>query len=104
MKDEGEMLERRHLPDDFLAELAHEAAGSCAVTASLSAESLAQIELQAIEETIRRHNGNISAAARQLNVSRTTLYRRLNPSSATTTEIKKSWHRAHHKHEKAIKD
>ena len=59
------------------------------LTASSSAENLAQIELQAIEETIRRHNGNISAAARQLNVSRTTLYRRRKLSSATTAEIKK---------------
>ena len=92
------MLERRHLPGDFLAELTHEAVASRSVTAS--AESLAQIELQAIEETIRRHDGNISAAARQLNVSRTTLYRRLNPSSAT--EIKKVG--AQRKHEKAIRD
>src|SRR5205823_3906454 len=102
MKDEGELLERRHLPDDFLAGLAQEAAASHGISASPSAESLAQIELQAIRETIRRHNGNISAAARQLNVSRTTLYRRLNPASAATSEIKKAGRGAHHKQEKAV--
>jgi transcriptional regulator of acetoin/glycerol metabolism len=49
-------------------------------------DSLEQIELQAIQETIRHCNGNISAAARQLNVSRTTLYRKLKNSSFATPE------------------
>jgi transcriptional regulator of acetoin/glycerol metabolism len=38
---------------------------------------LEKIELHAIQETIRNNHGNISAAARQLGVSRTTLYRKL---------------------------
>jgi transcriptional regulator of acetoin/glycerol metabolism len=42
-----------------------------------SPESLEKIELHAIQETIRHNHGNISAAARQLGVSRTTLYRKL---------------------------
>ena len=42
-----------------------------------STDSLEKIELQAIQETIRHNHGNISAAARQLGVSRTTLYRKL---------------------------
>jgi transcriptional regulator of acetoin/glycerol metabolism len=40
-------------------------------------DSLEKIELHAIQETIRQYHGNISAAARQLGVSRTTLYRKL---------------------------
>ena len=85
MMDAGEKLERRHLPEDFIEELgAAPAAASArdpvtapAIMSSMYSESLEQIELQAIQETIRHCKGNISAAARQLNVSRTTLYRKL---------------------------
>ncbi|HKQ25502.1 MAG TPA: sigma-54-dependent Fis family transcriptional regulator [Burkholderiales bacterium] len=88
MMDAGEKLERSHLPEDFLEELApapaapaREPVAAQAVMSSMYADSLEQIELQAIQETIRNCNGNISAAARQLNVSRTTLYRKLKHSS-----------------------
>jgi sigma-54 dependent transcriptional regulator, acetoin dehydrogenase operon transcriptional activator AcoR len=89
MMDTGEKLERNHLPEDFLEELtpapaaaaAREVVAAQAVMSSMCADSLEQIELQAIQETIRHCNGNISAAARQLNVSRTTLYRKLKHSS-----------------------
>jgi transcriptional regulator of acetoin/glycerol metabolism len=75
MVDEGETVERRHLPEDFLAQMERGTAPSAAyVTAT---ESLEKIELHAIQETIRHNHGNISAAARQLGVSRTTLYRKL---------------------------
>jgi len=85
MMDAGEKLERRHLPEDFLEELtpspaaasAREPVAAQAIMSSMYTDSLEQIELQAIQETIRHCNGNISAAARQLNVSRTTLYRKL---------------------------
>jgi len=89
MVDAGEKLGRRHLPEDFLEELAPTPAASAArapvaahaIMSSMYADSLEQIELQAIQETIRHCKGNISAAARQLNVSRTTLYRKLKHSS-----------------------
>jgi transcriptional regulator of acetoin/glycerol metabolism len=89
MMDAGEKLERRHLPEDFLEELtpvpaattAREPVAAQAIMSSMYADSLQQIELQAIQETIRHCNGNISAAARRLNVSRTTLYRKLKQSS-----------------------
>ncbi|HEV8646355.1 MAG TPA: sigma-54-dependent Fis family transcriptional regulator [Burkholderiales bacterium] len=92
MVDAGEKLERRHLPEDFLEELAptpvaagaREPVAAQAVMSSMYADSLEQIELQAIQETIRHCNGNISAAARQLNVSRTTLYRKLKHSPFAT--------------------
>ena len=88
MMDAGEKLERSHLPEDFLEELApapaarpaRELVAAQAVMSSMYTDSLEQIELQAIQETIRHCNGNISAAARQLNVSRTTLYRKLKQS------------------------
>jgi sigma-54 dependent transcriptional regulator, acetoin dehydrogenase operon transcriptional activator AcoR len=92
MMNAGEKLGRRHLPEDFLEELTPTAAAAPArqpvaaqaIMSSMYSDSLEQIELQAIQETIRHCNGNISAAARQLNVSRTTLYRKLKNSSFTT--------------------
>jgi transcriptional regulator of acetoin/glycerol metabolism len=94
MMDAGEKLGRRHLPEDFLEELTPTAAAAPArqpvavqaIMSSMYSDSLEQIELQAIQETIRHCNGNISAAARQLNVSRTTLYRKLKNSSFATPE------------------
>jgi transcriptional regulator of acetoin/glycerol metabolism len=92
MMDAGEKLARRHLPEEFLEELApapaaapaREPVAAQAVMSAMYADSLEQIELQAIQETIRHCNGNISAAARQLNVSRTTLYRKLKQSPFAT--------------------
>ncbi len=75
MADEGEMVERRHLPEDFLAQMEQGTAPSAAY--AITIDSLEKIELHAIQETIRHNHGNISAAARQLGVSRTTLYRKL---------------------------
>jgi sigma-54 dependent transcriptional regulator, acetoin dehydrogenase operon transcriptional activator AcoR len=75
MVDEGEKVERRHLPEDFLAQMELGTAPSASYASA--ADSLEQIELHAIQETIRHNHGNISAAARQLGVSRTTLYRKL---------------------------
>jgi len=75
MVDEGEMVERRHLPEDFLVQMEQGTAPSAAYMAAM--DSLDNIELHAIQETIRHNRGNISAAARQLGVSRTTLYRKL---------------------------
>ena len=75
MVDDGEKVQRRHLPDDFLAQMERGTMPSAAY--AISTESLEKIELHAIQETIRHNHGNISAAARQLGVSRTTLYRKL---------------------------
>ena len=41
------------------------------------ARRLADLERQAIEESLRRHAGNIAAACRELGLSRNTIYRRL---------------------------
>ena len=84
---------REHLPDDFLDDVCEDAANhhradampsppasaSAAVaersTSSLS--SLDNVALTAIRRALDRHRGNVSAAARELGVSRNTLYRRL---------------------------
>jgi transcriptional regulator of acetoin/glycerol metabolism len=93
---EGEPLIRReHLPDDFIedvgigpsapgySETASPAAVPPAPTSRSPAEAetgnvrLEEVALQAIRDAVERNNGNISAAARELGVSRSTLYRRL---------------------------
>ena len=84
MVDEGEMIERRHLPDDFLAQMEQGTAPSASYVTA--ADSLEKIELHAIRETIRHNHGNISAAARQLGVSRTTLYRKLKQTGFLASE------------------
>jgi transposase-like protein len=74
--DEGERVERRHLPEGLpCANGAGNGAlgGLCAFQRRASKEN----RIERIQETIRHNHGNISAAARQLGVSRTTLYRKL---------------------------
>ncbi|OHC67968.1 MAG: hypothetical protein A3H93_03625 [Rhodocyclales bacterium RIFCSPLOWO2_02_FULL_63_24] len=101
---EGEgTIRREHLPDDFIEDIAQgfvsmapaEAAAPStqtgaggvppAPTSGLPAAEAAEVQagrlqdlaLQAIRDAIARHGGNISAAARELGISRNTLYRKL---------------------------
>ncbi len=45
-------------------------------------QSLRAAEIRLVEDTVARHNGNISAAARELGITRTTLYRKLRQMSS----------------------
>jgi len=67
-----------HMPDDLVPSLmpAHRptAAPPSAPAAAVSWQTLSQ---QAIDQALQAHQGNVSAAARQLGISRQTLYRRL---------------------------
>lgn len=47
-------------------------------------QSLRAAESRLVEDTVARHNGNISAAARELGITRTTLYRKLRQASPDT--------------------
>ncbi|WP_298273416.1 sigma-54-dependent Fis family transcriptional regulator [Geobacter sp.] len=77
-----------HLPEDFL-EQAGGHRGEFHVSAELECRSdsgrLEELEAAAIREVLRQCNGNVSAAARKLGVSRSTLYRKSkgNPSALT---------------------
>ncbi|MGC4244124.1 MAG: sigma 54-interacting transcriptional regulator, partial [Herbaspirillum sp.] len=71
-----------HLPDDFLDEAAPLQA-ACGMPAPAAHEetdekplSMHDSEWAAIERALRTHDGNVSAAAKALGVSRNTLYRR----------------------------
>lgn len=77
--DETE-IRPHHLPDDFIEDL-----GEPDVTKPESARSpvrvdgikLGEVEKTAILQALAAHAGNVSAAARALGVSRTTIYRKL---------------------------
>jgi len=64
-------IEREHLPDDLLEEL------QPVSTASLPQQKLEDMSMLAIQAALKENQGNVSAAARQLGVSRQTLYRKL---------------------------
>ncbi|RUP32952.1 MAG: sigma-54-dependent Fis family transcriptional regulator, partial [Curvibacter sp.] len=76
-----------HLPDDMLALLRPAAASqvvappATALTAAGPAmgpdQKLADISRAAVQQAIQNARGNLSAAARQLGISRQTLYRKL---------------------------
>ena len=66
-----ETLAHAHLPQDFLDELP---SGTKAIPAVASLEHQAS---DAVRAAMNAHAGNVSAAARQLGISRNTLYRKL---------------------------
>ena len=97
---DGDEILPEHLPEDILEEILRadtpaqaplpcQSAATCPpgaicpppsipCTASPSGSvNLAEIELSAIRTTLEKHAGNVSAAARQLGISRNTLYRKL---------------------------
>lgn len=85
-------LTRDCLPDDILDDIDHASGQSHArpttssaartqeIAAPMGGDSLQDIAAQAIRLAIESHQGNLSAAARQLGVSRNTLYRKLRKS------------------------
>jgi sigma-54 dependent transcriptional regulator, acetoin dehydrogenase operon transcriptional activator AcoR len=66
-----------HLPRDFVDEL-DDADDTAEAGSPLAADvSLADIEASAVSAALQAHDGNVSAAARALGVSRTTVYRKM---------------------------
>ena len=76
-------IQREHLPDDFLDDAenlsaATEADSQPAVPQVAVADgSLDHQATEAMQRALARHHGNVSAAARELGVSRNTVYRKL---------------------------
>jgi len=79
MRDGAEPLEIRHLPEDFLHDAQQEEGdlGDDAPIPIPAGSSLQDLEHEAIAAAMGRYGGNVSAAARALGISRTTLYRKL---------------------------
>ncbi|SAL68930.1 Fis family GAF modulated sigma54 specific transcriptional regulator [Caballeronia arvi] len=76
LDDHDTHIRIEHLPHDFVDEL-----GECTqpedVPASAGGARLSDIEASAVAAALRTHGGNVSATARALGISRTTLYRKL---------------------------
>jgi sigma-54 dependent transcriptional regulator, acetoin dehydrogenase operon transcriptional activator AcoR len=80
MVDEDGCIHREHLPDDFF-DVTHLARNAAAMP-ELSGQ-LHEVTASVIAAALARHNGNVSAAARALGVSRNTIYRKMPQQSAT---------------------
>jgi transcriptional regulator of acetoin/glycerol metabolism len=63
-----------HLPDDLVSILR----ASSLLCVDAPAQNLHQLSRKAIQQALENARGNVSAAARQLGISRQTLYRKLN--------------------------
>ena len=80
MLEDEDVIEVRHLPEDFLEDVGAQAVAPAAEEAPIASEqsgTLDQQEEAAIRNALKLHGGNVSAAARALGVSRNTIYRRL---------------------------
>lgn len=76
LDDHDTHIRVEHLPHDFLDELGERAQEEAAPSFETGAR-LADIEAGAVAAALKAHGGNVSATARELGVSRTTVYRKL---------------------------
>ncbi|HEY9268906.1 MAG TPA: sigma-54-dependent Fis family transcriptional regulator [Methylotenera sp.] len=75
---DGMPISELHLTQDFIDEI--ETAGQTETgpeAAALNNQNLDDVTTNAIVKAMEKHSGNVSAVARQLNISRNTLYRKL---------------------------
>ncbi len=77
MGEDEHCIGRQHLPQEILDEIPLSGQGSAPAT------GLRAIESQVVQDAVRRNRGNISAAARELGITRTTLYRKLRIAGVT---------------------
>ena len=91
MADDAEAITEDHLPDDFLEDwqarhgdqpgpvnaVAADVQPAAAIPSNAHPKRLADVESMAIMAAVKAHNGNISAAAKALGISRNTIYRRI---------------------------
>ncbi|MDE2287053.1 MAG: sigma-54-dependent Fis family transcriptional regulator [Burkholderiales bacterium] len=74
--DDDGHIRREHLPDDFLEDLSDIPAAPVMQLPSGNTR-LDELEVSAIAAALRQHQGNVSAVARMLGVSRNTIYRKM---------------------------
>ena len=84
MVDADGEIRREHLPDDFFDDLRSGASQSSLVNAPSAGNAfmpenarLQEVTVSVIAAALARHGGNVSAAARELGVSRNTIYRKM---------------------------
>ncbi len=73
-----------HLPEDFLEQVGEQATECRRLQAREGAGRLEEFEAAMIRDVLRGCDGNVSAAARKLGVSRSTLYRKKGVNQVTT--------------------
>jgi len=71
---EDNVLKVQHLPEDFFEEL--ESTAAAAPFIKLDNASMVNTEAALIRHALNSHDGNMAAAARQLGISRATIYRK----------------------------
>ncbi|HQV15055.1 MAG TPA: helix-turn-helix domain-containing protein, partial [Denitromonas sp.] len=71
LDDTDTVIELAHLPEDLVTAIADTPPHVAA------AEDLRSCEQRLVRACLQRHGGNVSAAARELGITRTTLYRKL---------------------------
>ena len=81
VEEDGE-IRREHLPDDFFDDLRSHTVAVAAATDSQTSFAKHAVRLQdvatsTIAAAVARHRGNVSAAARDLGISRNTIYRKM---------------------------
>jgi transcriptional regulator with PAS, ATPase and Fis domain len=74
---DGRTIEPKHFPEDFLASATGAVHATPSRSSATSLVTLDQAEAELIERALRACQGNVSAAARALGVSRSTLYNKL---------------------------
>lgn len=80
MEPDEQVIDSSHISDDFLEELNSDQLineVSSAASGVVGGGTLRDSELQRIQLVVEQHQGNISAAANALGISRATLYRKL---------------------------
>jgi len=75
---DGSPVSELHLTQDFIDEIkTADKAEALSETMLLNNQNLDDVTTNAIVKAMEKHSGNVSAVARQLNISRNTLYRKL---------------------------
>jgi transcriptional regulator of acetoin/glycerol metabolism len=80
MVDDDGQIRREHLPEDFFEDLRCNPVSApqpASDALPLSGARLQDVQVSAIAAAVARHNGNVSAAARALGISRNTVYRNM---------------------------
>ncbi|HCV97447.1 MAG TPA: Fis family transcriptional regulator, partial [Stenotrophomonas sp.] len=75
--DQDSAVYVQYLRGPLAARASLRSAGAAGAAAAAERPSLRALNAQGVREAVAAHHGNIAAAARQLGISRTTLYRHL---------------------------
>jgi transcriptional regulator of acetoin/glycerol metabolism len=78
LNPEEDCINWQHLSDDLLEDLNEEPQKNQITLADRQPQNLKELSLFAIQQSLENSRGNVSAAARQLGISRQTLYRKMN--------------------------